>query len=93
MPRRDAVPDVRLEHRVVAHAGELDAVVRQHVRVVLEMMADLAALRILEQRLQCREHLVAIELLGRAGVVVLQRHVGGDAGLGANDTPTISAFM
>ena len=62
---------------------ERDAVVGEHVRVVLEMVADLAARRILEHRLQRREHALAVQLLGRAGIVVAQRHVGRDAGLDA----------
>ena len=50
-----------------------DAVIREHVRVVLEVMAHLGVLRGLEQRLELREARVAIELVGRAGVVVPQR--------------------
>ncbi len=41
----DAVPDVRLEHRVVAHAGEGNAVVQEYVRIVFEMVSDLERLR------------------------------------------------
>jgi hypothetical protein len=70
---QDAVPDVRLEHRVEPHALELDAVIRQHMRVVLEVVADLRVIRGLEQRLQFREAGVAIELVRSAGVVVTQR--------------------
>src|SRR5262245_11305224 len=47
MPRRHAVPHVRLEHRVMAHASELDALTQQYVTVVLQPMPDLAALSIL----------------------------------------------
>ncbi len=46
---------------------------REHVRVVLEVMAHLGVLFRLEQRLELREARVAIELVGRAGVVVPQR--------------------
>ena len=42
--RRGRVQHVGLEHRVVAHARELDAAALQHVRVVLEVMPDLRAL-------------------------------------------------
>ena len=49
---------------------------REHVRVVLEVMADLGVLLRLEQRLELREARVAIELVGRAGVVVPQRQIG-----------------
>ena len=59
---------------------ELDAVVGEHVRVVLEVMADLRVLLGFEQRLELREAGLAVELVGRAGVVVAQRQVGRDAG-------------
>ena len=52
---------------------EPDAVIGEHVRVVLEVVADLGVFRRLEQRLELREARVAIELVGRAGVVVAQR--------------------
>ena len=66
VPRRGAVEHVGLEHRVVAHAGKLDAVVAQHMRVELEMVSHLGARRILEQRAQSREHAPTVELRGRA---------------------------
>jgi hypothetical protein len=43
-------------------------VVREHVRVVLQVVADLAARRVLEQRLQPREQ-ASRQLVRRAGVV------------------------
>ena len=61
VPRRDrievvpcggAVEHVGFEHRVVAHAGKLDAVVAQDMRVELEMVSCLGARWILEQRPQ-----------------------------------------
>ena len=81
--RRGRVQHVGLEHRVVAHAGEFDAAALQHVCVVLQVMADLPALRVLEQRLQPRERRRPVELVRRAGVVVRERQVGGLAGLDA----------
>jgi hypothetical protein len=81
--RRRAVEHVGLEHRVVTDAGELDAVVAQHVCVELEMMPRLGTRGILEQRFQGRERPRAIELRGCAGVVVRERHVGGVPGLDA----------
>ena len=74
--RRDAVQHVGLEHRVEGHALEPDPVTRQHVRVVLEMVPDLAVVPALEERPQLVAHLVARQLVGRAGVVVRERHVG-----------------
>ena len=58
--RRRAVQHVRLEHRVEAHAAQLDAVIAQHVRVVLEVVADLGATLVLEQRLQQSQHFLAV---------------------------------
>ncbi len=81
--RRDAVQHVGLEHRVVAHAGEPDAVVREEVRVVFEMVAELRPVGRLEDRLQRGEHALAIELRRRAGIVVMQRNVRRRAGLDA----------
>jgi len=48
VPRRRAVQYVRLEHRVEAHATQLDAVVAQDMRGNLEVVPDLAARVILE---------------------------------------------
>ncbi len=81
--RGHAVPDVGLEHGVVAHALDVDVVVGQHVGIVLQMLAELGQLRILQQRLQRREHPRARQLFGRAGIVVRERHIGGDTGLDA----------
>ena len=76
---RDAVPHIGLEHGVEAHAGEVDAGIQEHVGVVLEVVTELGAARILENRLQRRQHARAVELLRRAGVDVAQRHVGSRA--------------
>ena len=43
--RRGRVQDVGLEHRVVAHAGKVDAAHLRDVRVVLEVVADFRPLR------------------------------------------------
>jgi hypothetical protein len=83
VPRRGRVQHVGLEHRVVAHAGERDAAAQQHVRVVLEVMADLRPLRVLEQRLQPRERPLPVELVRRAGVIVREGQVRGLAGFNA----------
>ena len=73
--RRDAVQDVGLQHGVEALTIERDAVVGQHVRVEFKMMAEFRLGHVLEHGLQCRQHLVAIELMRRARVVVPERHV------------------
>ncbi len=79
MPGGDAVEDIRLQHRIEAHAGQSDAMIQQDVGVVFQVMPDLAALGILKDRAQCGERLVAIQLIGGAGIVVLERHIGRDS--------------
>ena len=83
VPVRDAVPDIGLEHGVVAHAGELDAMVGQHMRVVLEMMPSFGLPGSSRMRLAASRAPLAVELLGRARIVVRQRHIGGHARLDA----------
>ena len=77
---RDTVQHIGLEHRVEAHAGQADAVAGQYVRVILEMMADFCRIRVLEKSPELFQHLVAIELVRRARIVVCDRYVGGFAG-------------
>ena len=88
MPRGPhAVPDVGLEHGVITHAGQPDAVVLQHVDVVLEVMTEFRLLRVLEHGLQRLEYAGAIELRRRARIVVSQRQIRGRAGLDAEGEP------
>ncbi len=68
-----AVPHVGFEHRVEAHAAQRDAVIGEHVCVVLQVVADLGMLLGLQQRLEARQAGVAIELVRGAGIVVAQR--------------------
>ena len=75
---------IGLQHRVVAHAGQLDAVVAQHMRVVLQVMAELGVrCDLSSQGLSCARQLVEIELLGRAGIAMRQRQIGRLAGVDA----------
>ena len=60
-------------------AAQRDAVVREDVRVVFQMVADLRR-RALEPRLEPREHGLAVQLIGRAGIAMRERNVGGLAG-------------
>ncbi len=83
VPRRRAVEHVGLEHGVVALAAQLDAVVGEHVHVEFQMLPELGVRRILQQRPQRLEHARALELRGRAGIVVRQRHIGRMARLDA----------
>ena len=54
-----AVQHIGFEHRVILHATHAYAVIGQYVRVVFQMMTHFLNLRVLEQRLQGREHFVA----------------------------------
>jgi len=72
-----AVQHIGLEHRVVALAFDRDAVIREHMAVIFEVMANFEFRRILEPGFERREHHVAIELLRRAGVVVRERYIRG----------------
>ena len=75
------VQHIGLQHGVVADARQGDPVVGQHIGVVLEVLAQLGPLRVLQQGLQARQHLVAVQLLGGPEVIVTQWHIGGRAGL------------
>jgi hypothetical protein len=55
-------------------------VAREHVRVVLDVMAELGVFLRFEQWLEPGQARFAGELIGRAGVIVPQRQVGGLAG-------------
>ena len=72
-----ALQHVGLQQRVVAHAAQRDAVVGEHVHVVLHVLPDLGAGRILQPGLQARQRGIEGQLLRRAGVAVRQRQVGG----------------
>ncbi len=78
MAGSDAVPDIGLEHGVIAHALDPDAVIGQHMGVVLQVVAQFWVLGILEQRFQRREHPGTRQLRRRAGVVMGQWHIGRD---------------
>lgn len=71
---------VALQHGVVRVALHLDAVVGEHVPVVLDVLAELLLRAVLQPGLELRQHLVDGQLLGRIGVVVRERNVGGLAG-------------
>ena len=75
--RGGGIEHVAFEHGVVGQPGERDAVVGEHVRVVLEVGAHLGQRGILEQRLERRERGLERQLVGRAGVVVRERDVRG----------------
>ena len=77
----DAVEYIGFEHRVKAHTRKFDTVAGEDVRVVLEVMADLWPLRVLQKSPESCENLVTRQLLGRTRIVVSNRNIGRLAGL------------
>ena len=78
---RCGIQHIGLEHGVVANTAQVDAVVGQHTGVILQILPDLGALRVLQQGLQHAQHLIAIQLRRRAQIIVGQWHIGGLTGL------------
>ena len=76
-----AFDHVRRQHGIVGHAAQGDAVIGQHVAVVLQVLPQLFLAGILQPRLEPRHGSVAIQLLRRIRATVRQRQVGGMAGL------------
>ncbi len=82
------VQDVRLEHGVVSNAPNnnpvvliaTDGAVGEDIGFELGVLADFQFVRIFQQRLQCQQHGVAIQLLRHAHVGMGQRNVGRFAG-------------
>src|SRR5437879_9424975 len=68
---------IRLQQRVVLDALQRDAVIGQHMRVVLEVLADLRMARRLQPWAQLLEHALQPELLRRPRVAVRERDVAG----------------
>ncbi len=68
---------VRLQQGVVRDARQANSVVREHVHVVLQVLAHLAVVRALEPRFQCVQRLLERQLLRRPRVAVRQRDVAG----------------
>ena len=58
-------------------AGQPQAVVGEHVHVVLQVLADLAMVRALEPRPQRGKRRVEVKLFGHAGIAVRERDVAG----------------
>ena len=88
---RGAVERVGGEHGVVRHPRHRDVVVREHAHVVLEVVADLGPVRILEVRPERAEHLFLVELVRRPRVPVRERDVRPSPGSTARATPTTLA--
>jgi len=72
---------------------ERDTVIRKGVGVVLQVMSQLWLGRILEQRLERRQHFLPVELVRSPRIVMAERHVGRFPGATANDSPTMRACM
>ena len=71
---------IALQQRVVGDAAQIDAVVHQHMPVVLQVLADLGFAGVFQQRLQFRQRGVEVKLSRRAGVVMRQRQISRLAG-------------
>ena len=69
------VIDIGLQHGVLGDPLQIDAVIGEHVLVVLEVLPHLFLLRIFQQRFELLQYLVAVELVRRTHVVVGQGHV------------------
>ena len=70
---------IALQHGVVHIALHLDAVVGQHMAVVLHMLPQLVFRRVFQPRLEFGQHLLHRQLRGRIGGVVAQGDVSGSA--------------
>ena len=76
-----ALEHVRLQQRVVRDAAEPDAVIGEHVLVVLEVLPELRGMPVLEPWPEPRQDFVEVELLRRASVAMRERQIGGVPGL------------
>ncbi len=79
MARGGAVQDIGLQHGVMGDSAQGDVVVGQHAHVVLEVVAQLGAPRVLEQGPQPRQGGVQGQLPGEGRVVMGEGHIGGPA--------------
>jgi hypothetical protein len=68
--------DIRLQQGVVPYAGQMNAVIGQHMLVVLQVLADLGVRRRFQPRLQQRQHFVTRQLRRHARIFVGERQVG-----------------
>ncbi len=67
---------VALQHGVVRIASHHDAGIGEHMRVVLDVLAELERLLVLEPGLQRGQHLGDRQLIRRVGIAVRERDVG-----------------
>ena len=74
---------VGLEQRVVHHAAQRHAVIGEHVLIVLEVLAELGLICVLEPGPQQSQGAFHAQLRRRAGVVVRKRQIRRPPGLGA----------
>ena len=71
------VQHIGFQHGVKGHALHIDVVMRQYIDVVLGMLRHLGLVRIFQVGLECREHCVAIQLIGHAHIAVRNRDISG----------------
>ena len=67
VPGGHAVENVRFQHGVEADAAQADAITRENMRIVFQVMPDFVFARVFEKRFQCRKHIVAVELVRAPG--------------------------
>ena len=60
-----------------------DTMIGQHMRVILQVLSQLRECGIFQPVPELAQHMLARQLLRRAGITVLHRHIGSDAGLDA----------
>ena len=72
-----ALQHIGLEQRIVRDALQRDAMIREHMLVVFQVLTDLRFRRVLQPRFQHRQHGVEMQLVGRRGAAMAKRNVGG----------------
>ena len=70
-----AVEDIGFQHGIKGHALDFDAIKRQHVHVVLDVLANFWSLRVFQHGLQLCKHPLPIELIRGCRVIMPNRDV------------------
>ena len=71
------IQHVGFEHGVMLDTFHLDTVIGKHMGIIFQVLADLADLAVLQQRLKRTQHLVFTQLLRSADIVMSERYIGG----------------
>ena len=78
---------IRLQQGVMFDAAHRDAVVAQHMHVVLQVLADLAMRLAAQPTGQALQHRLARQLIGCTGITMRKRHIAGSARLDRKRQP------